>query len=547
MTPRHCIFVVGSQRSGTTLLGQVLGAHPQAVLIDENNTVYTLIETILSATGEEAHVLRQCLASARNQYVDDGRFTEQGTLRDSVTHLVFKAPNATYEYERLRTIHRARMHFVFVVRDVRDVVCSMQRLIHVPIVENQLKRIAGYEHLSRGFAADLAVIQSPDTADHIRKAMIWQIKTGLYAEFTRPPLNAFLVRYEDLVSDPDPWIARMLAHVDLSAHADATLRHEEVFQGLAPGFTVRTREIDKTSLHRWKRQLSPAQEQDIWQVAGDLMKQLAYPRNIPSESAPRQRISRESISRPVVAIGRGGRGTLLLSLALQEHGLFLGNRLNALEDSTEWADLIYELALRKLRNTLPSKAHWRQELIARAGHILGKNKWKETQPWGWKLPETMLILAEIAHAFSGARVIHLVQHPLDACLGRTGRTARMNYRVEEAAVLSAYRWLNWNQDPSDDTEQLRNAALWVFQVDHAVRFGRGLGAERYLEIKCEDLCAHPQATSDTIAAFLGKPAIVTALNPITDQSSAGDDERALELWAICEKTAKALGYRFPIR
>lgn len=278
MNSRHYIFVVGTQRSGTTLLGQILGAHPQAILVDENNQVYKLIEAILSDSPDKEQTFRRCLASARNLYLYDSRFTEHGILADSVTHLVFKAPNATYDFVRMRQRHHPHMHFVFVVRDVRDVVCSMQRLVHIPMVENQLKWIAGYEHLSVRFAEDLKIIQNTDTADPIRKALIWKIKTGLYTEFVRPPLKALLVRYEDLVSAPNHWIPRLLDHVDLADHADTALHHKDVFQGLGPGFTVRSRAIDKTSLNRWKRQLTPEQEQDIWTAAGGLMQELGYQR-----------------------------------------------------------------------------------------------------------------------------------------------------------------------------------------------------------------------------------------------------------------------------
>lgn len=545
----HYIFIVGCQRSGTTLLGQILGAHPQAVLIDENNGVYNLIGAVLTDAANKEHVFRHCLASARTMYVDASRFTEDGLLSDSVTHLVFKAPNTTYDYDWLCKIHHPRLHFVFVVRDVRDVVCSMQRLTHIPMVENQLKRIAPDQSLSTRFSKDLQIIQNDNTADHTRKALIWTIKSGLYAEYTRAPLDAFLVRYEDLVSAPTQWIPRLLDHVGLAGHADTALHHEDVFQGLGPGFTVRTREIDKTSLNRWKRQLTPEAEQDVWTVAGGLMQELGYQRHIQAERTPWQRIPQKVIARPIVATGRGGSGTRLLSLTLREHGLFLGNRLNESEDSVEWIDLIYELAIKKLTDKLPPGAHWQQELIARAEHVVLKGLWKQTQRWGWKLPETMLILPEVARAFSEAQIIHLVRHPLDTCLRRTHMTSRMDNSIGEATLLAAYQWLNWDRDPRDDEDYIRNAASWVYQVDQVVRFSKSLETERYLEIKYEDLCAHPQAVSDTIAAFLKKPTITTALNQIIDHTRrrtwVENDKRAPEVWSICEKTATVLGYRFP--
>ena len=286
MTPRRYIFIVGSQRTGTTLLGQILGAHPQAVLIDENNSVYSLIETLLETPEDEEATLRQCLASARRLYVEDDRFDDHDTLGESVSHLVLKAPNATYAYEGLRHIHKGRLHFVFAVRDVRDVVCSMQRLVHVPMVDNQLGHIARYARISARFAEVLAKIRSPDTAESVRRALIWRIKTSLYTEFLPAPLRAFLIRYEDLVRAPNRWIPRILDHVGLSPQTEAVLHHEDVFQGVGPGFTVRTRAIDTTSLSRWQRDLDPEEEEAIWDVAGGLMTALGYARHTRPSGAP---------------------------------------------------------------------------------------------------------------------------------------------------------------------------------------------------------------------------------------------------------------------
>lgn len=261
------------------------------------------------------------------------------------------------------------------------------------------------------------------------------------------------------------------------------------------------------------------------------------------------RIPQEVISRPVVATGRGGSGTRLLSLALQEHDLFLGNLLNESEDSVEWVDLIYELAVKKLTHLLPPTAHWQQELTACAIDILAKGQWRPTQSWGWKLPETMLILPEVAHAFSDAQIIHLIRHPIDTCLRRTHVTSRMDNRVGTATLKAAYEELHWDRDPGEDADYLRNAASWVYQVSRVMHFGRRLGRRRYLEIKYEDVCTNPQAASDMIAAFLGKPAVTTGLAQVIDTTRRRQwdkgDERTAEVWAICEKTATALGYRFP--
>ncbi len=261
-----------------------------------------------------------------------------------------------------------------------------------------------------------------------------------------------------------------------------------------------------------------------------------------------KRISHAVLSRPVVATGRGGSGTRLLSVAVQEHGIFLGNRLNETEDSIEWVDLIYELAIKKLNDILPCGTNWRQELIARAVDILLNGQWKDSQPWGWKLPETMLIMPEVAQAFPDAKILHMVRHPVDTCLRRSHMTSRTQNPIGKATLLAAYRWLNWDRDPKDDSEYLRNTASWIYQVQRVVQFGRGLESQRYLEIKYEDLCTYPQAVSDKIAVFLCKPTITTDLKQKIDSTRRREwvenDERVSEVWSICKKTATSLGYRF---
>ena len=261
------------------------------------------------------------------------------------------------------------------------------------------------------------------------------------------------------------------------------------------------------------------------------------------------RISQSVLSRPVVATGRGGSGTRLLSMVLQEHHLFLGNRLNKTQDSTEWAGLIFQLAIQKLVNKPPSHTHCQRELFARAERILDKGQWKEPQPWGWKLPETMLIVDEIAQALPGAKILHMVRHPVDTCLRRTHVTSRTSSRVGAATLAAAYSWLNWNRNPEDDEDYIRNAASWVYQVANVTEVGRKLGENRYLEIKYEELCTDSQAVSDTIASFLRLPFATTHIGKSIDHARrrlwSENDQRASEVWSICEQTAVTLGYRFP--
>ncbi|MCY3874357.1 MAG: sulfotransferase [Rhodobacteraceae bacterium] len=258
------------------------------------------------------------------------------------------------------------------------------------------------------------------------------------------------------------------------------------------------------------------------------------------------KVSATILSQPVVATGRGGSGTRLLSMLLQEHGVFLGNRLNGSEDSIEWIGVQYESAARKLTDGAPERGCWNEALSGCAEKILQRGQWKEGQLWGWKLPETMLILPEVVQAFPNARIVHLVRHPVDTCLRSTHVTSRTDIPVGAATLHAAYSRLGWRRDPGDDDDYIRNSASWVFQVQGAIQFGRELGSSRYLEIRFEDLCADAQAVSDAIARFLDIPETESAVGGIIDNTRrrywAEGDKRALEVWSICGEIGKTLGY-----
>ena len=252
------------------------------------------------------------------------------------------------------------------------------------------------------------------------------------------------------------------------------------------------------------------------------------------------------LSQPVVATGRGGSGTRLLSVLLQEHGVFLGNRLNESEDSIEWTRVLFDIAVRKLTDNTPLCGGWEETLSGCAEGILTKGQWKEGQLWGLKLPVTMLILPEIVQAFPNAKIIHLVRHPVDTCLRRTHVTSRPNNRVGAATLHAAYSWLGWNRNPADDDDYIRNTASWVFQVHKAIQFGRRLDSNRYLEVRYEELCDDAQTASDKVARFLDIPVTSSALGRAIDSERrrywVEGDKRALEVWSICEETGTRLGY-----
>jgi hypothetical protein len=342
-------------------------------------------------------------------------------------------------------------------------------------------------------------------------------------------------------------VERVLEFVGLPFSAECELP-ETVFRGFGPGIVERSRPIDTLSLHRWSDRLSEEEEDEVWAVTREAMERFGYERHPPAP--PKRRAAPIELDAPIVAVGRGGSGTRLLSPMLEMMGIFLGNRRNASNDSLEWAELIYEMTLASCTDGDP-ETHWTPLLHQRARDMLEQGKWRDGQRWGWKLPETMLVVREVARAFPNARILHLVRHPVDTCLRRPHLTSRFRFLIGAAVLRAAYRACGRDERLLEsDPLHIHTALSWEYQVSRVVELGRSvLGPERYLEVRYEELCRDPERIHAQIAAFVGADGSRPPPRELFDASGRArwspPDPRADEVWQICGETGARLGYSPP--
>jgi hypothetical protein len=256
------LMVVGCQRSGTTLLGQMLGAHPDAMLVDEDEGAYRIVDAIRAGESVAA-LLDELLPVAARKY-SDGR-----GIQARPRAIVLKAPNATFHADELQR-SSLPLRFFFPVRDVREVVSSMLA-IPVPIAANQRRRMASEPRLAERFRADIEQLDDPALSDAARCGIVWRLKTGLYRDFVGAPIDALLVRYDELVAHPAEWLRRLQRHAGL---APSEVRHHEVMRGQAIGRTQRGRAVDGSSRSLWREALGERDLQDLHGIAGPLMREL---------------------------------------------------------------------------------------------------------------------------------------------------------------------------------------------------------------------------------------------------------------------------------
>ena len=260
---RRMVFVVGCQRSGTTLTGQILGAHPNAVLIDEpDGSMRWMRATFESGASPTASLQRwRSLRSARANYKNPReRFTLLGRVRKQISHLILKSPNLTF-FSRQIAARYPGSPVVYLVRDVRDVVASVSHT-RPEILESQTERIRARPELFERFPKETELLFDPGTPAYARTAAMAVIKMSLGEDFQRVGLPTMRVRYEDLVSEPQRWVPRLLAHVGLPV-ASEPLAHHRTLDGVGPGGTLRSRAIDTDSMGRWRTALTSAQVEVI--------------------------------------------------------------------------------------------------------------------------------------------------------------------------------------------------------------------------------------------------------------------------------------------
>jgi hypothetical protein len=111
--------------------------------------------------------------------------------------------------------------------------------------------------------------------------------------------------------------------------------------------------------------------------------------------------------------------------------------------------------------------------------------------WGWKEPNTHIFLSDLADFFPRLKYLHVIRHGLD-----------MAFSTNQAQVL------NWGHlllpsGPSSDASPSRALKYWLAANERACALGDRLGADRFLLLRFESLCADPKQEIRRVAEFLG--------------------------------------------
>ena len=146
---------------------------------------------------------------------------------------------------------------LFLVRDFRDMVCSILSF-------NEKRGVQGFGRAEAG-----------SDAEYVDSLGGWA--TALVRAWERRRESARLVRYEDLVSDPQPTLAAVLGHVGVDASPATVANMLEAMREELPELDDhRTSEDPAASIGRWRRDLAPDLVAECERALGPALEAFGY-------------------------------------------------------------------------------------------------------------------------------------------------------------------------------------------------------------------------------------------------------------------------------
>jgi hypothetical protein len=239
------VFVVGSPRSGTTFVAGAIGGQPGFVDLGEVLPLKAELPELASLPADAAaRRLRAIVERVRLLGLARGsRAVEQ------TPETAFLVEAALLAYPRARVVH--------VVRDGRDVVCSLlERGWLSPGRTDSDDARLGFGPHARFWVEEERRDEFPRVSDATRAAWMWR----RYLTAARGHDSAIELRYEALAAGPQ-------------AAATDVARFLGSDPGpLAEGFA----EVHARSVGRWREELTAEQLADVEREAGALLRELGY-------------------------------------------------------------------------------------------------------------------------------------------------------------------------------------------------------------------------------------------------------------------------------
>lgn len=260
-------FIIGCQRSGTTLTRLILESHSQVQCMDE----YRCYEYLKNPKNFDD------IKESKYLGLKTPLITEQ------LEEPFFSDPSLNYIiYNNFKKNPR-----LFMIRDVRDTTSSMINLqqedstwFKIWPTKNLEFWIQTIPDFRKTYESEISLISNSKNQLHSIASFYWKIKTELIFDYEKFE-NTKRVYYEELVQKPKETIEKMIDFLDIPWE-DVLLSHHKVKHadtdehGITIGNNDTKLPIFTKSIGKYNEKFSKSQIEDIMDISGDLMKKLGY-------------------------------------------------------------------------------------------------------------------------------------------------------------------------------------------------------------------------------------------------------------------------------
>jgi len=254
----EAIFIGGCSRSGTTLLREILDRHSRLACGVETALLVPAFETRRIAERCELDrreldaLVREC--SSVVEFAE--RFYATYVTKGAPLRWVDKSPyNIRVAQQLLSWFPNAR--FLHIVRDGRDVACSLRRHPRQRLVNTRVVEVETLRPIAEGAAT-------------------WRAETSLGLALRAHP-RAHELRYEDLVTAPQASVRTICSFVGIPFETTMLMPSDPTGpparllnnpRAAGPLYT--------TNVGRWRSQLTPTEREEFARIAGELLIELGY-------------------------------------------------------------------------------------------------------------------------------------------------------------------------------------------------------------------------------------------------------------------------------
>jgi hypothetical protein len=252
------VFIIGCARSGTSILGEIIAAHPRVEYVWEATAIW---EGIAGVAADGSHRLDETAATPSVSKALVEEFA--APAGDKV--LVEKSPRNTLRVPFLKAVF-PDARIIHIVRDGRDVACSMVpgcagaewRHLRPPGWHELMERWHGVERCARAWKEILELaLADLEMVPHLQ------------------------IRYEDLVQGPRATLERVFGHIGLELAPEATAYAARLSETVAGSYHAErqshwSRPDHDHRIGRFRENMTPEQQRATSDLLAPMLDRLGY-------------------------------------------------------------------------------------------------------------------------------------------------------------------------------------------------------------------------------------------------------------------------------